>query len=102
MGESLHALRRDLFFAHLGQVGRRHLDDQIDQAPCLTPVINACVPWTTTYFADTLDALGAEGHDVDQENAAHLTPAHHDHNNFYGRYSFDLDSEPGRAPRGTA
>ena len=26
-GESLHALRRDLFFAHQGQVQRRHLDD---------------------------------------------------------------------------
>jgi TnpA family transposase len=30
-GESLHALRRDLFFAHQGHVRRRHLDDQIDQ-----------------------------------------------------------------------
>lgn len=26
-GESLHALRRDLFFAHQGHVRRRHLDD---------------------------------------------------------------------------
>jgi hypothetical protein len=31
-GESLHALRRDLFFAHQRHVRRRHLDDQIDQA----------------------------------------------------------------------
>jgi L-lactate dehydrogenase complex protein LldG len=30
-GESLHALRRDLFFAHQGQVRRRHLDDQVDR-----------------------------------------------------------------------
>ncbi|MGH8960886.1 MAG: Tn3 family transposase [Jatrophihabitantaceae bacterium] len=40
-GESLHALRRDLFFAHQGHVRRRHLDDQVDQALCLTLVTNA-------------------------------------------------------------
>jgi len=92
-GESLHALRRDLFFAHQGQVRRRHLDDQIDQALCLTLVTNACVLWTTTYLADTLDALRTEGRDVVDEIAAHLTPAQHDHINFYGTYSFDLDAE---------
>jgi TnpA family transposase len=48
-GESLHALRRDLFFAHQGHVRRRHLDDQVDQALCLTLVTNAAVLWTTTY-----------------------------------------------------
>ena len=92
-GESLHALRRDLFFAHQGHVRRRHLDDQIDQALCLTLVTNACVLWTTTYLGDALDALRAEGHDVADEIAAHLTPAQHDHINFYGTYSFDLDAE---------
>ena len=34
-GESLHALRRDLFFAHQGHVRRRHLTDQVDPALCL-------------------------------------------------------------------
>ena len=60
-GESLHALRRDLFFAHQGHVRRRHLDDQVDQALCLTLVTNAAVLWTTTYLADALDALRAQG-----------------------------------------
>ena len=48
-------------FAHQGHVRRRHLDDQIDQALCLTLVTNAAVLWTTTYLADALDALRAEG-----------------------------------------
>lgn len=30
---------------------------------------------------------------VSEELAAHLTPAQHDHINFYGTYSFDVDSE---------
>lgn len=92
-GESLHALRRDLFFAHQGHVRRRHLDDQIDQALCLTLVTNACVLWTTTYLGDTIDALRADGIEVSDETAAHLTPAQHDHINFYGTYSLDIDAE---------
>jgi TnpA family transposase len=92
-GESLHALRRDLFFARQGHVRGRHLDDQIDQALCLTLVTNACVLWTTAYLGDTIDALRADGIDVTDEIAAHLTPAQHDHINFYGTYSFDIDAE---------
>jgi hypothetical protein len=81
-GESLHALRRDLFFAHQGQVRRRHLDDQVDQALCLTLVTNAVVLWNTTYLGDALDALRADGYRIAAEDAAHLTPAQHDHINF--------------------
>ena len=55
-GESLHALRHDLFFAHQVHVRRRHLDDQVNQALCLTLVTNAAVLWTT-YLGDALDAL---------------------------------------------
>jgi TnpA family transposase len=95
-GESLHALRRDLFFAHQGHVRRRHLDDQVDQALCLTLVTNACVLWTTTYLADVLAALQSESFPVADEDAAHLTPAQHDHINFYGTYSFDIDAELSR------
>jgi len=92
-GESLHGLRRDLFFAHQGHVRRRHLDDQVDQALCLTLVTHAAVLWTTTYLGDALDALRTQGAGVNDEPAAHLTPAQHDHINFYGTYSFDLDAE---------
>lgn len=42
-GESLHALRRRLFFGHQGHVRRRHLDDQLDQALCLTLLTNAAI-----------------------------------------------------------
>ena len=98
-GESLHALRRDLFFAHQGHVRRRHLDDQVDQALCLTLVTNATVLWTTTYLGDALDALRADGYHVTVEAAAHLTPAQHDHINFYGTYSFDVETELHREGR---
>jgi TnpA family transposase len=35
--------------------GARHLDDRVDQAPCLTLVTNAAVLWTTTYLGNALD-----------------------------------------------
>ncbi len=93
MGESLRALRRDLFFAHQGHIRCRHLDDQVDQALCLTLVGNAAVLWTTTYMGDALDALRTDGYPVTDGAAAHLTPAQHDHINFYGTYQFDVESE---------
>lgn len=43
--------------------GARHLDDQVDQALCLTLATNAAVLWTTTYLGYALDGA-----------AAHLTP----------------------------
>ena len=36
-------------------------------------------------------ALRAEGFPVTDEATAHLTPAQHDHINFYGTYDFDID-----------
>ena len=36
--------------------GAQHLDDQVDQALCLTLVTNAAVLWTTTYLGYALDA----------------------------------------------
>ena len=49
--------------------------------------------WTTTYMGDALDALRADGYAVTDEAAGHLTPAQHDHINFYGTYEFDVETE---------
>lgn len=49
--------------------------------------------WTTTYMGDALDALRAEGYPVTDDAVGHLTPAQHDHINFYGTYHFDVESE---------
>lgn len=46
-GESLHALKRDLLYAHQGTIRRRHLEAQTEQAWCLTVATNAVVTWTT-------------------------------------------------------
>jgi len=60
-GESLHALRNFLFLANLGQIRRRALEDQANQALCLTVVTNAVILWNTVYMARVLEQLRAEG-----------------------------------------
>lgn len=92
-GESLHAMRRDLHFAHHGHVRRRHHDDQTDQALCLTVVTNAVVLWNTVYLGDALDHLRATGRPVTDDAVAHLSPAQDGHLNPYGCYTFDLDTD---------
>jgi len=77
----------------------KHLDDQIDQALCLTLITNAVVLWTTTYLGDALDALRADGFPITDETLSHLSPAQHDHINFYGTYAFDIDAELRRQGR---
>ncbi|GAA0408731.1 hypothetical protein GCM10010160_41430 [Acrocarpospora corrugata] len=42
-GESLHALKRDLLYAHEGAIRARHLEAQTEQAWCLTLATNAVV-----------------------------------------------------------
>jgi len=46
----MHALRRDVFYAHEGAIRRRHLQQQNDQAWCLTLAANAITAWMTEYL----------------------------------------------------
>ncbi|GAA3605542.1 hypothetical protein GCM10022236_04290 [Microlunatus ginsengisoli] len=91
-GESLHALAAT-YSSPTKARSDAGTDDQVDQALCLTLVTNAVVLWNTTYLGDTLDALRADGHPIPADGAAHLTPAQHDHINFYGTYTFDFETE---------
>jgi TnpA family transposase len=96
-GESLHALRRFLFFAEDGKVRRRQREDQTNQALCLTLVTNAIVTWNTVYLAAVLEQLRAEGISIEPEGLAHLSPTTYGHINPYGKYHFDLETGLGRA-----
>lgn len=97
-GMALVLTRRGWRAAGAGE--RKQPDDfLLDQALCLTLVTNAVVLWPTIYVGDALDALRAEGYPVAHDDVAHLTPAQHDHINFYGTYSFDLETELRREGR---
>jgi TnpA family transposase len=91
-GESLHDLRRFLFFANEGEIRRAQHDDPTVQALCLNLVTNAVITWNTGYMTKMLDALRANGVPVSDDDLAHLAPTLRAHINSYGKYSFDVDA----------
>jgi hypothetical protein len=96
-GESLHALRRDLHYAHQGAVRGRHLIQQTEQAWCLTLLTNAVVAWTAEYYGLAVEQLRAEGRRVDDALLAHISPAHSENVNFFGVIHVDVDAELAQA-----
>jgi TnpA family transposase len=92
-GESLHALKRDLLYAHEGTVRARHLEPQTEQALCLTLVTNAVVAWTTEYYGLAVESMRSSGRRVDDEVLAHISPAHSENINFFGAIDVDIEGE---------
>ncbi len=92
-GESLHALRRDLLYAHEGAIRRRRLEQQTEQAWCLTLVTNAVVTWTTEYYGLAVTEIRAQGRQVEDEILAHISPAHSENVNFFGTIAVDIEHE---------
>jgi len=93
-GESLHALRKDLFFANSGEIRRRNTGDQDLQGECLTLLTNAVVCWNTVYMDAAIDHLRAGGREITGEQIRRLSPAGHEHINRYGRYDFHTPNPP--------
>jgi TnpA family transposase len=90
-GETLHSLRRDLSFAHEGAIRRRHLDQQTEQALCLSLLVNAIITWNTVYMELALAEYVRRHGPVSPEILAHLSPALMEHVNQYGTYTFPID-----------
>ena len=99
-GESLHALRRDLHYAHQGTVGKPHLADQSEQAWCLTVLTNSVITWTTEYYQLAVQQLRGQGRDVPDEILVHISPAHSERQllrrHHRGRRSRARQARPGR------
>jgi TnpA family transposase len=93
-GEALHALRSWLVFGGDGKLRRKQEEAQTEQAGCLNLMANAVVAWNTLYMQAASDALRESGHDIRDEDLAHLSPARHEHVNRYGRYHFDVEGAP--------
>jgi hypothetical protein len=95
-GESLHSLRRELFFAHDGAVRRRHRETQTGRAMCLSLVVNAIVCWNTAYLELALDHLVTRRGKIDPTLLGHISPAMLEHGNPYGTYEFPIATEDAR------
>jgi len=57
------------------------------------------VLWNTRYLDAALTQLRADGHPIDDDDVARLSPLIHDHINLLGRYHFTDPHNPGRSLR---
>jgi TnpA family transposase len=92
-GESIHALRRDVFYAHEGAVRRRHPQHQTEQAWCLTLATNAVIAWTTEYLGLAVTQFRAQGRRIDDVLLAHISPARSEDIGLFGTITVDIDHE---------
>ena len=93
-GETLHALRRQLFFANQGQLRRKRTEDQDLQGECLTLLTNAIITWNTIYTSAAVQHIQETGTPIKDRHLARLSPAIHQHINFYGKYDFTTPTPP--------
>lgn len=87
-GEAVNALARALFFGRRGIFRDQALIDQTHRASCLLILIAAIAVWNTTYLADAVEALRAEGEEIPNEILTHLSLLRWGHINLLGRYQF--------------
>ncbi|WP_250904995.1 Tn3 family transposase [Nonomuraea sp. NEAU-A123] len=92
-GESLHALRRDLHYAQQGTIVRAQLQDQTEQAWCLTILTNAVITWTTEYYGMAIKELRGQGREVPDELLSFIAPGHRENINFFGFITVDIEAE---------
>lgn len=71
----------------------RQLDDQTEQAWCLTLATNAVIAWTTEYYGLAVEQMRRTGRRIDDEVLAHISPAHSENINFFGAIKVDIDAE---------
>ncbi|MCO5973095.1 transposase [Actinoallomurus soli] len=92
-GESLHVLRRDLHYVQQGTIVRPHLQDQTEQAWCLTLLTNAVITWTTEYYGKAIGTLRDQGRDIGDELLSFIAPGRRENINSFGFISVDIEDE---------
>ncbi|MDD2709430.1 MAG: Tn3 family transposase [Verrucomicrobiae bacterium] len=73
-GENRHFLARSLFFAQQGELAVGDLPGLINKASCLSLLSNAVLIWNTVQFEKIVTQLRSQGHTVQNEDLAHVTP----------------------------
>ncbi len=89
-GEGRHSLARVVFHGKRGELRQRYREGQEEQLGALGLVVNLIVLWNTLYMDAALAQLAQEGHPVEDEDVARLSPLIYDHINMLGRYSFAI------------
>ncbi|MDD2710801.1 MAG: Tn3 family transposase [Verrucomicrobiae bacterium] len=73
-GENRQFLARALFFAQQGELTVGDLPGLINKASCLSLLSNAVLVWNTVQFEKIVAQLRSQGHTIQNEDLAHVTP----------------------------
>jgi len=89
-GETRHALAREVFHGHRGELRQPYRDGQEEQLTALGLVVNCIALYNTIYTQRALEHLNDAGHAIRDEDIERLTPLTHDHITLTGRYRIAL------------
>jgi hypothetical protein len=86
--EGRHSVARVVFSGKRGELRQPYREGQEDQLGALGLVVNMIVLWNTIYIEAVLEQLRKEGHPLNDEDKARLSPLVYGHINMQGRHSF--------------
>lgn len=89
-GEAKNALARAVFFHRLGELRDRSFEHQRYRASGLNLVVAAIILWNTVYLGRAVQALRAQGEQIDEDLLGHLSPLGWEHINLTGDYTWQL------------
>jgi TnpA family transposase len=85
-GEFRHILAKRLFFANQGAFRTGDYEEIMNKASCLSLLSNAVLVWNTVHIERIVAQLRADGHEILDEDLAHVSPLLHSHVTPNGSY----------------
>jgi TnpA family transposase len=96
--EGRHDLARHVFHGGKGQLRQAYREGMEDQLGALGLVLNCITLWNTTYLDAAITQLRHDGHPVETEDLARLSPYIRKHINVQGHYTFRSAETNNRRP----
>ena len=99
--EQMHALAREVFYGHRGQVNARELWEQMNSCSCLTLIVACIIYWQAKEISRVIQQGDPAGHGVDLALLRHVSPIEWDNVLVYGEYRLDrrrIRTSPARRP----
>jgi TnpA family transposase len=88
--EARHSVARAICHGQRGEIRKRYRNGQESQLGALGLVLNAIVIWNTLYIEEIVKQLKVEGHTIQPEDLARISPLEYSHINTLGKYFFIL------------
>lgn len=85
-GENRHSLVKWIFFAQQGEICTADYAELMNKASCLSLLSNAVLVWNTIQFEKIVNQLRSQGHTIQDEDLAHVTPLLYAHVIPHGAY----------------